>query len=150
MKIKIIKAKTLALKDCERLVVGIEPFKTYGFNKKNCRQIIKNLKTAKLFVAKSGSQVLGYAIYNTSFLNGYYLKQIVVDPRCQRSGVGKQLMRALETEAFKNKKALYLCVSDFNRSAQKFYKAQGYKKIGLIRNYFLSGVHELLLCKTKS
>ncbi|MDZ4660555.1 MAG: GNAT family N-acetyltransferase [Pseudomonadota bacterium] len=149
MKVRIIRAKSLALSDCERLVVGTEPFKTYGFNRKSCQRIIKSLKSSKILIAKCGSKTLGYAIYTTSFLNGYYLKQIVVDSQYRGCGFGKKLMKELERETFKNKKALYLCVSDFNRSAQKFYKEQGYSKIGLLRDYFLKGVHEILLCKSK-
>lgn len=147
--IKIIKAKSLALKDCERLVIGQEPFKTYRYNKKSCQRIIKNLKSAKVLVAKKGSKIFGYAIYTTSFLNGFYLKQIVVDSQCRGLGIGKKLMNALERETFKEKKSLYLCVSDFNRSAQKFYRSLGYKRVGLIKDYFLKGVHEILLYKTK-
>ncbi len=150
MKIKIIKAKTLALRDCERLVIGTEPFKTYGLNKKSCQKIIKNLKSAKLLVAKSGSRVVGFAIYTTSFLNGFYLKQIVIDSEYRGVGIGKKLMKNLEKETFKTKKVLYLCVTDFNRSAQKFYKDQGYQKVGVLRDYALKGVHEFLLRKTKS
>ena len=149
IKVKISKAKSLALKDCVRLVVGQEPFRTYGYNKKSCQRIIKSIANAKLLIAKKGSHILGYAIYTTSFLIGYYLKQIVIDSQYHGLGVGKKLMKALEHETFKEKKALYLCVSDFNRTAQKFYRGQGYSKIGLIKDYFLKGVHEILLCKTK-
>ena len=149
MKIKVVKAKTLALKDCERLVIGSEPFKTFGFNKKSCQRIVNGIKSSNLLVAKSGRHILGYAIYTTSFLNGYYLKQIVVDPDFRGVGLGKKLMKSLESETFKNRKVLYLCVSDFNRSAQKFYKSMGYKRVGVLRDYFLKGYHEILLCKTK-
>lgn len=151
MQVKISKAspRALKVKDVARLMVGSEPFHTYGFSLKSCHRVVKDVKKSNLLLAKFKNQVVGFAIYETHFLNGYYLKLIAIDPQTRGLGVGTKLMAALEKETYKKKKALYLCVTDFNRPAQKFYKGRGFEKVGRLRNYFVEGIDELIFRKIK-
>lgn len=151
MKLKIQRSNTryLRVKDVERIMVGSEPFHTYGFNKKSCKKVVSNNRKNGLLLAKFKNEVVGFAIYEKAFLNGFYLKLIAVDPKTRSLGVGKKLMDELEKETFnKNKKkVLYLCVTHFNRRAQTFYKKRGYRKIGFIPNFAKTGIHEVLMRK---
>lgn len=149
MKLKILRANSahLKVKDVERIMVGSEPFKTYGFNLKSCKRLIQNNKKNGLLIAKVKNEIVGFAIYETHFLNGYYLKLIAIDPSQRGLGVGNLLMQALENETRKNKNVLYLCVTDFNHGAQKFYKKRGYEKVGRLSNHTKKGIDELLMRK---
>ncbi len=131
-------------------MVGSEPFASYGFSKKSCQKVIKNNFHHGLLVAKLNNLVVGFAIFERSFLNGFYLKLIAIDPSHRGLGIGNKLMDALEKETFKQKNALYLCVTDFNRKAQRFYKSRGYKKVGKLPDHFKKGIAELLFRKLAS
>ncbi|OQW51526.1 MAG: hypothetical protein A4S09_09860 [Proteobacteria bacterium SG_bin7] len=150
MKLKILRSHTrhLRVRDIERIMLGSEPFRTYGFDKKSCRKIINNNRKNEILIAKLKNDIVGFAIYETTFLNGYYLKLIAIDPSQRSIGIGNKLMTALENEILKKKKkVLYLCVTDFNRRAQKFYKKRGYKKVGRLTNYAKKGIDEFLMRK---
>jgi [ribosomal protein S18]-alanine N-acetyltransferase len=147
--LKISKAspRSLKVKDVARIMLGSEPFHTYGFSLKSCKRVVKDVKKANLLLAKIKNEVVGFAIYETTFLNGYYLKLIAIDPKKRGFGIGNKLMSALEKETYKKKSVLYLCVTDFNRRAQKFYKKRGYEKVGRLTNYAKRGIAEILLRK---
>lgn len=57
-------------------------------------------------------------------------------------------MRYAESQIFKRGPNVFLMVSDFNASAQAFYRALGYTEVGMIRDYVVPGVTEHLYRKT--
>lgn len=106
----------------------------------------KALKTDdELIVALSEDEICGFAwLQPNAFLKrSPYLKMIGVKQGYQSLGIGYKLISYLEQD----KNELFLLVSNFNISAQKFYKKQGYKQIGTIPNYILGDVDELIFYK---
>lgn len=57
-------------------------------------------------------------------------------------------MEALEERAFRHWPNVYLCVSDFNRSARQFYKRLGYEEVGLLKDLLLPEKGEALMRKS--
>jgi ribosomal protein S18 acetylase RimI-like enzyme len=41
-----------------------------------------------------------------------------------------------------------MCVSSFNKKAQKLYRRLGYEKVGVLKNFIVNGHDEILLRKT--
>lgn len=77
-----------------------------------------------------------------------YLKRIGVDPACAGQGLGGRLLDRLERELLdRQRRELFLLVSDFNLDAQRFYQRHGYEEIGRISDLALPGITEVLFRK---
>lgn len=77
-----------------------------------------------------------------------YLKRLGVDPACARRGLGGLLLARLEEIlAAEGHRFLFLLVSDFNETAQRFYERHGYRQAGAIPRLVLPDVTELLYSK---
>jgi ribosomal protein S18 acetylase RimI-like enzyme len=86
-------------------------------------------------------------IKNGCFRKFSYLSLIAVKKRYRNKGVGKALVNKFETIGFKNADRVFILVSAFNKTAQKFYRKLGYKKVGNIPDLYKNGVSENLLVK---
>lgn len=65
-------------------------------------------------------------------------------------GIGAALLRRAEQRAVQYSKDMFLLVSDFNASAQRFYRREGYQQVGAIPGYVLPDVTELVCWKRLS
>jgi len=146
-KVRVASAARIAVDDCARCVLGSEPFVTYGYTRASCRRLVRRDGRTRFLVARVGGRVVGIAVYDPHFLNGAYLRLIAVDPTYRGRGVGAALMRALETAAGR---AVYLCVTDFNRRAQAFYRRRGYQRVGILTDHAKPGVDEWLLRRLRT
>jgi hypothetical protein len=54
----------------------------------------------------------------------------------------------LEELVFARGKNLFVCVSDFNHDARRFYQRHKYHEVGAIPNLLIAGSAEILLRKT--
>ena len=83
-----------------------------------------------LVLYKRNSQIAGIETLN-------------VDPRHQGKGIGKKLLNAAEIEILsKNIKKIRLEVSTGNQRAIKLYEKLGFRKIGIINNYYRYNHHD--------
>ena len=73
------------------------------------------------------------------FLFGDYLELLAIDPSAQGQGLGRMLLTHVEAIVFARVKNLFLCVSDFNTGARRFYQRYGYQEIGPIPNFLIPG-----------
>lgn len=145
--ITIRRARRVAASDACRLLLGSEPWKTLGLTRREARGLAA-LSGAYYLTASRGRELLGFACIQPDFLLGEYLKILVVDSAARSKGIGRNLMRSWERRSLRSQKNLYLCVSDFNRGARRFYSGLGYQAIGRVKNLVIKGSDELLLRKT--
>jgi ribosomal protein S18 acetylase RimI-like enzyme len=89
-------------------------------------------------------------INNGCFHKFSYLAILAVMKRYRNKGVGEALVNKFETIGFKRADTVFILVSDFNKTAQKFYRKLGYKKIGNIPDLYKKGISEILLVKYKN
>ena len=106
---------------------------------------------ATILVAEIDQTPLGFVWYVTSgaFNRSGYIMLIGVEQSARSTGVGRALMREAETIMFEKVNDVFLLVSDFNTDAQKFYQRLGYEQIGVIRDYVIEGINELIFRKKK-
>lgn len=77
-----------------------------------------------------------------------YLRLIGVRRDMSGVGLGGALLRAVEARAIQNQADhLLLLVSDFNETAQHFYRRLGYAQVGALPGYVLPDVAELIYYK---
>lgn len=102
-----------------------------------------------LLTAEQDNDVCGFAwaMPKGTFGRSPYLQLIGVKPNQTGSGIGTKLLNEIERKSAEVADDLFLLVSDFNESAQHFYKRQGYTQIGAIEGYVVPDVTELIFRK---
>jgi [ribosomal protein S18]-alanine N-acetyltransferase len=133
---------------CRRLILGTEPWITLEYDESNIQALVSSAARDNLLIARSGQDVVGFALSAGGMLLGEYLKLLVVDGAHRKQGVGQQLMAALEERAFREWPNVYLCVSDFNGTARQFYRRHGYAEVGVLEDLLVPGKHEILMRKS--
>ncbi|MPM28782.1 dTDP-fucosamine acetyltransferase [bioreactor metagenome] len=127
-------------------------FQRYQYNPQKIIHMLETAYDAKdiLLTALENGKVRGFVWMQEQAVFGMsaYVKLIAVDYQHHQRGIGQLLMTAVESIAQKNGPNLFVLTSMDNLIAQKFYLRLGYESIGVIRNYVLPGVDELMMRKT--
>ncbi len=108
-------------------------------------------QTSAILVAVVEDEPVGFIWYveKGAFNRSGYIMLVGVAPDTQHQGIGAALMDAAEQALFSSAKDVILLVSDFNLGAQRFYQRRGYQQVGLLPDYVVPGVAELIYRKTK-
>jgi ribosomal-protein-alanine N-acetyltransferase len=107
---------------------------------------------ATILVAEDEGGLVGFVWYvlRGAFQRSGYVMLIGVAEGTQGQGVGRLLMESAEAAMFEASDAVFLLVSGFNLSTQRFYHQRGYQQIGAIPDYVMPGITELILCKRRA
>ena len=90
--------------------------------------------------------VLGYVIYWRVVYDEFHLMSIAVHPKYHHQGIGTMLMQAMHDDVEQEQNArIVLEVRASNWQAQELYKQQGYRPIGLRREYYYDNKEDALL-----
>ena len=89
-----------------------------------------------------------HPLVRLQFLVGDYLELFAIAARAEHSGLGRALLAEVERHVFARTRNLFVCVSDFNHPARRFYARNGYQQVGAIGDLIITGSAELLLRKT--
>ena len=133
---------------CRRLLADSDPWRRLGYGEQELTAIAQATHAANVLVAMRGETVVGFCLSSSGVLLGEYLKLLVVDAEHRGQGIGGHLLRAMEDRAFRRWPNVYLCVSDFNESARRFYERHGYREIGRLPDLLVAGSDEILMRKT--
>jgi hypothetical protein len=77
-----------------------------------------------------------------------YVQLLGVADKFRGQGVGRELIGFAEQRIFRETPNVFICVSDFNQEAQRFYAKAGYQRVGELRDFIVAGRAEFLLRKT--
>lgn len=135
-----------------KLLAGSEPWMRLGYGAADWDrlfQVVHSDRDRQGYVASCDGAVSAIALVRPKFLLGDYLELLAVAPAARGQGVGAALLAFVETIVFARTRNLFVCVSDFNEDARRFYARQGYHEIGPIPNLLINGSAELLLRKTR-
>jgi len=132
-----------------RMLADSDPWKRLGYTLRDWERLFQSGPEGReSFVIESRGTVVGLALLRQRFMLGDYLELLAIAPWSQGKGYGSTLLQHLETVVFRRVKNLFVCVSDFNVDARRFYARHGYKEIGPIPNFLIPGSSEILLRKT--
>lgn len=144
---------------CARLVVADPLWRRYHLTLPAARRVLREgirrrggrRSRAELVVAMRGGAVAGFILYHLhgTFHYSGYVRWIAVAPQLRGRGVGTALMRHAQAHIFRTGPNVFLTVSHFNRRAQAFYCALGYRKVGELPSYVIPGITEWLYRKTR-
>lgn len=129
------------------LMAASEPWLTLGLSARDC---LRGLAAPgrEIHAARVGGKLAGFVVLTMFGTFRGYVQTLFVAPGFRGEGVGEALMAFAERRVFAESPNLFLCVSSFNKGAQRFYRRLGYRKIGVIRDFIIKGGDELLLRKT--
>src|SRR5262249_8546467 len=100
------------------------------------------------FVPVADGRVAGVALVRPRFLAGDYLELFAVAADARGRGLGAALLAHLEAVVFARARNFFVCVSDFNDGARRFYARAGYVQVGGVPGLLIRGGTELLLRKS--
>lgn len=130
-----------------RLMTTSEPWLTLGRGRAVALKLLRDRRKQCLLV-RSGGERAGFLVLDLNGPLGGYIQTIGVAPEMRGRGIGAATLRWAEARIFKKHRNVLLCVSSFNRGAQRLYKRLGYEVVGRLRDYVVAGHDELLLRKT--
>jgi len=105
-------------------------------------------QSREVYVAQRGESILGFIVVEMKGAFTGYIKSICVSPQHRDKCIGRSLMEYAERRILREKPNVFLCVSGFNHGAQRFYESLGYKRVGVLDDYLISGESEILMRKS--
>lgn len=93
---------------------------------------------------------LGFiATHDAGVLGEPLVQFLVVRPDRRREGVARMLMMLCEERLYPDAKNIFLGVTESNTEAISAWRAMGFKQVGRLEDWDVSGVAELLMRKTR-
>lgn len=124
-----------------------EPWKTLGRDyDASVTTLSDPLK--EVYVAVQGENIAGFVILNMQGAFVGYIQTLCVAPKLRGQGTGSILLRFAEERIFRDSPNIFMCVSSFNKNAQRLYERLGYQVVGELADYIVAGHSEILLRKT--
>lgn len=103
---------------------------------------------APRFAIVEGDDVRGAVGVQLAWLRGPYLQFLGIVPECQGNGLGGAVLAWLERDARRcGHRNLFVCTSDFNAGAERFYARHGFARAAVLDGLVLEGTAEILLRK---
>jgi ribosomal-protein-alanine N-acetyltransferase len=137
------------IRECAILMSETEPWLTLKRQYDDVINIIED-ETSEVYLARSGGEMIGFAIIKTRGAFVGYVQSIVIRPQFRNRGIGQTFMKYLEERIFAEYPNVFICVSSFNKAARKLYERLGYETIGEIKDYIVRGHSEVLLRKSRA
>ena len=132
---------------CARMMASSEPWITLGRDYEKSIRVLTD-PSREVYVGLMNGRVAGFAILNMQGAFVGYIQSVCVAPEWRNRGMGSRLMAFAEERIFKETPNVFLCVSSFNPRARKLYERLGYKIVGELEDYLVSGHSEILMRKT--
>lgn len=122
---------------------AFKPRLAYGYT---TLLLLWSLPYVRFLVARQGGRIAGCAIGDR---NGGQARviNICVDPAFQRRGIGAQLLRALDAAIPQGD--IVLMVEAENETAKSLYRREGFKEVGVSRNYYGRGLDGIWMQKVR-
>ena len=130
-----------------RLTASSEPWITLGRTYATAIKSLSNPKKEYHLITHRGERA-GFLILDLNGPLGGYIQTIGIAPELRGRGLGTAAVRWAERRIFKKHRNVLMCVSSFNRGAQRLYRRLGYEVVGRLRDYVVAGHDEILLRNT--
>lgn len=127
-------------------MAAIPPWATIGYPVADMEAFFRRADagTYKFAIDIDGA-VLGTVSVRNPFLKGPYLELLAVLPPAQKRGIGAAVLDWMAREAAGSGRNLWLCVSDFNVNARRFYERNGFAETAVLDDLALDGCTEIFM-----
>jgi [ribosomal protein S18]-alanine N-acetyltransferase len=134
-------------RDCARMMASSEPWLTLGRSYEASLEIVRD-PTREVYIARDQSGLAGFLILCMSGAFVGYIQTVCIAPDRRGQGLGSRLVQFAERRILRESPNVFMCVSSFNRDACRLYERLGYREVGELTDYLVSGHSEILLRKT--
>lgn len=124
-----------------------EPWVTLNTGYARSLALLSDAKRER-YLAHRGGERVGFLVINMQGAFIGYVQLLGVAAAFRGQGIGQALIEYAEQRIFRETPNVFICVSDFNRDAQRFYSKMGYSRVGELPDFVVSGHAEFLLRKT--
>ena len=135
--------------DCAKIMATTEPWITLKRSYNESLEILTD-STQELYLGFVDNQLIGFLLLDMQGAFTGFIKSIAIIPKWRNHGFGSQFIAFAEERIFNERPNVFMTVSSFNTKAQILYQRLGYKTIGELKNYIISGHSEIILRKTIS
>ena len=132
---------------CARMMSGSEPYITLRRDYEASLKLISDT-LREVYVARSGSELIGFIIVVMKGALIGYIQSICTAAEWRGRGVGSELMDFAEKKILFEAPNVFLMVSSFNNGARRLYERRGYKVVGELKDFIVSGYSEIIMRKT--
>lgn len=132
---------------CAHLMATSEPWITLGRSFETTLRVVQD-PTREVYLARDDDEIVGFVILCLTGAFVGYIQTICVHPNRRGQGLGSQLVEFAEQRILEEFPNVFMCVSSFNRNAQRLYQRLGYHVVGELTDYIVPGHSEILLRKT--
>ena len=132
---------------CAQWMARSEPWITLGRGVEAALRLLR-IRTKEVWVAEDEHGPQGFIVLDMSGPLPGYIQTVCVRPESRSRGIGAELVRFAEQRVFHHSPNMFLCVSSFNTSAQRFYARLGYDVVGTLKDFLVAGHDEILMRKT--
>jgi [ribosomal protein S18]-alanine N-acetyltransferase len=132
---------------CARMMADSEPWMTLRRDYDASLKMLTD-PSREVYLAIVNSQTVGFTVLMMEGAFVGYVQSVCVAPEWRDQGIGSQLVSFAEKRIFSEIPNVFICVSSFNKGALQLYERLGYKVIGELKDYIVSGHSEILLRKT--
>jgi len=102
----------------------------------------------RLYIAELDGRPCGLALVRERGLAGApYLVSLAVDATHRNRGIGVEVLAFVEALFRGQYRHMFLCVSAFNHRARAFYERHGYRTVGVLTDFIVEGLDEVLMVK---
>jgi len=129
------------------LLAASAPWITLGIGRKHCLSSL-NAPFRETFCLKQRGAIAGLVTITMYGTFKGYIQTLFVAREFRGQGIGEELLAFAEKRIFRATPNVLLCVSSFNKGAQRFYRRLGYKKTGVLKDFVVKGSDEILMRKT--
>jgi len=128
-------------------LAAIDPWKSYPYPAEGLARYFESVEPgAPRLAIHLGDELVGVVGLRTEWLRGPYLQFLGVLPGRQGLGIGGRILAWMEREAALARN-LWVCASDFNLQAIRFYERHGFQRVAVLDGLVQDDRTEVLLRK---
>jgi len=133
-------------------IVGIEPWKGLAYRPAPLGRYLARLARAgEVWIARRrGGAPDGIIVATDGFLLGGFIALLAVRPEASGQGLGGRLVAHVEARVFARRRWLFVSCDADNPAALRFYRRQGFTRVGRLPDLVRAGRVELLLRKPRA
>lgn len=151
MKAKVVRASAEVARKQAQWIAGIEPWKGLGYRAQPLgRYLARVARAGDVWIAGAvGQEPAAIIVATDGFLLGGFIALLAVRPDASGHGLGQQLVAHVEARVFAKRRWLFVSCDADNRAALRFYRRQGFARVGRLPDLVREGRVELLLRKPR-
>lgn len=129
------------------LLTENDPWKTLGRTYDYSMGKVRD-SSGELYVVYFDGRIAGCVLLEMNGTLRGFIRALCMDKTVRGKGIGSRVLAYMENLIFESYPNVFLFADSFNEDAIRFYRRQGYEQVGLMKDYAVKGVDEIIFRKT--